>query len=58
MGATAALEGAGDAQHALETADAAAYEVEMCWAQPYRQYKWWSKVGIRCRRHLFRPFGR
>ncbi|CAL8468296.1 g7836 [Coccomyxa elongata] len=43
MGATAALEGRGDAQHALETADAAAYEVEMCWAQPYRQYKWWSK---------------
>ncbi len=45
MGATKALEGGDDAQHALEIADAAALEVEMRWAEPYRQYKWWSKVS-------------
>ncbi len=55
MGATAALEGHGDAQHALETADAAAYEVELCWAQPYRQYKWWSKVSACCSRQFSWP---
>lgn len=44
MGATKALEGGNDAQHALETADAAALEVEKRWAEPYRPYKWWSKV--------------
>ncbi|KAK9914782.1 hypothetical protein WJX75_000489 [Coccomyxa subellipsoidea] len=43
MGATKALEGGNDAQHALETADAAALEVEKRWAEPYRPYKWWSK---------------
>ncbi|EIE19314.1 cytochrome P450 [Coccomyxa subellipsoidea C-169] len=46
MGATKALEGGDNAQHALEIADAAALEVEMRWAEPYRQYKWWSK-GVR-----------
>jgi hypothetical protein len=44
MGATKELEDATGAQHALEIADDAAKEVERRWAEPYRKYRWWSRV--------------
>lgn len=45
MGATKELEDTTGAQHALEIADAAGKEVERRWAEPYRRYRWWSKVS-------------